>query len=211
MTKDQWEKVKRIFRVGDTILPVRHGGIVFDGKPGEIIKVDHNCVYLEGKLDSGKKIRTYLGPHELCDINETERGFILFVDKSPYFEYEVIKRKDDDMLMFDNSESAMDEFNNELPGNDVEWRIIQSEHKAGNGEAPFFVYRKHRLRNGKVITQFLLKDGMVSRVALDGWFKDYFEIGMAMIRHEMMIRDGQNSIYSRDDLAYMDQNNKKTV
>lgn len=87
----------------------------------------------------------------------------------------------------------------ECNGNLVEWRIIENHYANMHGEPPYFVYRAVQGPGGRVLTEYLLKNGKVSNICADGHFDNWQEIGIALILiHANVKAGGARNFYDND-------------
>jgi hypothetical protein len=84
---------------------------------------------------------------------------------------------------------SVSEFSNERPGNLVHWRIVANDWRRDNdddADAPlphYFVYRVVEDRAGRPVSEYLTVTGEVDCNCAKGWFRDYADIGSALIKN----------------------------
>jgi hypothetical protein len=77
---------------------------------------------------------------------------------------------------------TFEEFQNELPGNRVAWRVVFNEYSSR-----YFVYRRIDRGDGYIISEYLQGDGTVDMNCADGWFPSFLNIGLALAAHDALI------------------------
>jgi hypothetical protein len=81
------------------------------------------------------------------------------------------------------------DFQNEEPGNLVEWRIVHNQWAADHDQPAYFVYRMCQVRD-RTITEYLQTDGRVAGSCAHGHFWNWAEIGMALILNQGLEQGG---------------------
>lgn len=103
-----------------------------------------------------------------------------------------------------NTGMTLAEFNNEKPGNTLEWRIVQHDYRGRHCEPCFFVYRRKDRGDGLIISEYLLQNGKIDNNCGNGWFLNYTEVAVALIANDTLtVHCGEKGGYEDSYLTYL--------